>query len=50
MCYMPVAQKAVANARPKAEEQVGVRELRQNLSVYVARLAKGVTFRVTDRG
>jgi antitoxin (DNA-binding transcriptional repressor) of toxin-antitoxin stability system len=34
----------------QAEETVGVRELRQNLSVYLARLAVGVTFRVTDRG
>ena len=50
MCYMRVAPKSVTRTRPKAEEQVGVRELRQNLSVYLARLAAGVTFRVTDRG
>lgn len=38
MCYMePV-------------EQVGVRELRQNLSVYLARIARGETLEVTDRG
>jgi antitoxin (DNA-binding transcriptional repressor) of toxin-antitoxin stability system len=42
MCYMSLK-------RP-AEESVGVRELRQNLSVYLARLASGTVFRVTDRG
>jgi prevent-host-death family protein len=40
MCYMH---------RP-IEEQVGVRELRQNLSVYLARIARGETLEVTDRG
>jgi len=29
---------------------VGVRELRQNLSVYLRRVGKGRTFEVTDRG
>jgi prevent-host-death family protein len=38
MCYM------------EAVDQVGVRELRQNLSVYLARIAKGETLEVTDRG
>jgi len=38
MCYM------------EAVEQVGVRELRQNLSVYLARIARGETLEVTDRG
>lgn len=42
MCYMSAAKKH--------EELVGVRELRQNLSVYLARLATGTVFRVTDRG
>jgi prevent-host-death family protein len=42
MCYMSV--------RRRVEESVGVRELRQNLSVYLARLATGTVFRVTDRG
>ena len=42
MCYMRTAKKR--------EELVGVRELRQNLSVYLARLATGTVFRVTDRG
>ena len=30
--------------------QVGVRELRQNLSVYLERIALGETLEVTDRG
>jgi antitoxin (DNA-binding transcriptional repressor) of toxin-antitoxin stability system len=37
MCYMET-------------EQVGVRELRQNHSVYLPRNAKGETLEVTDRG
>ena len=37
MCYMETGQ-------------VGVRELRQNLSVYLARIAQGETLEVTDRG
>jgi prevent-host-death family protein len=35
MCYM---------------EKVGVRELRQNLSVYLRRVARGERFEVTERG
>jgi len=31
-------------------EHVGVRELRQNLSVYLRRIAEGETLEVTDRG
>ena len=31
-------------------DDVGVRELRQNLSVYLRRIAKGETLRVTDHG
>lgn len=42
MCYM--------SSSSKVEVTVGVRELRQNLSVYLARLAHGTVFRVTDRG
>ena len=34
----------------RTEEPVGVRELRQNLSVYLARLKTGTVFRVTERG
>ena len=42
MCYM--------RALLKSEVEVGVRELRQNLSVYLARLSEGTVYRVTDRG
>src|SRR5471032_2113816 len=42
MCYMDMDMDT--------EEQVGVRELRQNLSVYLARIARGETLEVTDRG
>jgi antitoxin (DNA-binding transcriptional repressor) of toxin-antitoxin stability system len=42
MCYMA--------APSRTEVNVGVRELRQNLSVYLAQLSNGVVFRVTDRG
>ncbi len=31
-------------------EKVGIRELRQNLSRYVARTVRGESFEVTDRG
>jgi prevent-host-death family protein len=33
-----------------ARSRVGVRELRQNLSVYLRRVARGKTYEVTDRG
>ena len=39
MCYMSAAQASV-----------GVRELRQNLSVYLKRVAAGEAFAVTERG
>jgi antitoxin (DNA-binding transcriptional repressor) of toxin-antitoxin stability system len=39
MCYIMIEM-----------DQVGVRELRQNLSVYLARIAQGETLEVTDRG
>jgi prevent-host-death family protein len=39
MCYM--------NRR---RSRVGVRELRQNLSVYLGRVTRGETLQVTDRG
>ncbi len=38
MCYM------------RTLKQVGVRELRQNLSVHLRRIARGETLEVTDRG
>jgi antitoxin (DNA-binding transcriptional repressor) of toxin-antitoxin stability system len=31
-------------------ERVGIREVRQNLSVYVRRVLRGATFELTDRG
>jgi prevent-host-death family protein len=43
MCYMRVTSK-------RTDASVGVRELRQNLSVYLERVATGTVFRVTDRG
>ncbi len=42
MCYMIAIQET--------DVPVGVRELRQNLSVYLERVATGTVFRVTDRG
>src|SRR5688572_23891953 len=39
MCYMAVRSR-----------NVGVRELRQNLSVYLARVKKGHTLTVTEHG
>lgn len=41
MCYMNIGIDLA---------QVGVRELRQNLSVYLERIARGETLEVTDRG
>jgi prevent-host-death family protein len=41
MCYM---------ARRKAEAVVGVRELRQNLSVYLDRVKRGEALTVTEHG
>lgn len=42
LCYMKRASSA--------GERVGVRELRQNLSVYLERVATGEIFEVTDHG
>jgi prevent-host-death family protein len=41
MCYM---------ATVAGVDDVGVRELRQNLSVYLRRIAQGETLRVTEHG
>lgn len=49
MCYMS-ATAPVASSRPAPIERVGVRELRQNLSVYVERVVAGESLEVTDRG
>jgi len=52
MCYMG-PEKAAEAARPVRllrPDRVGVRELRQNLSVYLARVIAGERLEVTDRG
>ena len=41
MCYMTTVTGV---------DDVGVRELRQNLSVYLRRIAQGETLRVTEHG
>jgi len=46
MCYM----KAMARASAARDARVGVRELRQNLSVYLERVVAGEALQVTDRG
>lgn len=53
MCYMAntkAARMAQPVKRPGARPRVGVRELRQNLSVYLERVVSGERFDVTDRG
>ena len=51
MCYMSgTAAAAPSAARPAGRPRVGVRELRQNLSVYLERVVAGERFEVTDRG
>jgi antitoxin (DNA-binding transcriptional repressor) of toxin-antitoxin stability system len=53
MCYMAAtkAARTIPPARrPGARPRVGVRELRQNLSVYLERIGAGERFDVTDRG
>ena len=48
MCYM-----CYMEARPRRsakKNQVGVRELRQNLSVYLRRVEAGETLEVSERG
>ncbi len=53
MCYMSSAKTArmiSSVKRPGARPRVGVRELRQNLSVYLERVVAGERFDVTDRG
>ncbi len=46
MCYIMMTNAMTL----EMHAAVGVRELRQNLSVYLAHVATGTTFRVTDRG
>lgn len=52
MCYMTKEQatRPVAVAQPLRPDRVGVRELRQNLSVYLERVIAGERLEVTDRG
>ncbi len=45
MCYMETM-----TARAAGRDRVGVRELRQNLSVYLERVVAGEVLQVTDRG
>jgi prevent-host-death family protein len=49
MCYMS-EQQPVQAVRPLRPDRVGVRELRQNLSVYLERVIAGERLEVTDRG
>src|SRR5688572_5654501 len=49
MCYMS-ANAAAGNVDGGGLAVVGVRELRQNLSVYLRRVAAGEAFEVTERG
>jgi prevent-host-death family protein len=53
MCYMVAVRMRSASPAVKragARPRVGVRELRQNLSVYLERVVAGERFDVTDRG
>jgi prevent-host-death family protein len=47
MCNMRTLRAA---NRKEASSSVGVRELRQNLSVYLRRVLRGETLEVTERG
>ena len=49
MCYM-ARTSATAPAHPAPIGRVGVRELRQNLSIYLDRVVAGESLEVTDRG
>ena len=49
MCYMLQPDNGQA-VRPLRPDRVGVRELRQNLSVYLERVIAGERLEVTDRG
>jgi prevent-host-death family protein len=49
MCYMSSTSASPAS-RTGSGARVGVRELRQNLSVYLERVIAGESLEVTDRG
>jgi prevent-host-death family protein len=46
----PKSATPVVSETPTTPERVGVRELRQNLSVYLERIKKGEVFTVTEHG
>ena len=54
MCYMTETQTAAARRkkvpRKRLVRRVGVREMRQNLSVYLDRVKAGETLHVTEYG
>ena len=52
VCYMKPEEpaKTAQPVRLLRPDRVGVRELRQNLSVYLARVIAGERLEVTDRG
>ena len=53
MCYMAgtkAAHETPPVDRPGARPRVGVRELRQHFSIYLARVVAGERLDVTDRG
>lgn len=45
-----MTRRSASHRTRPASDHVGVRELRQYFSVYLARVVKGETLRVTDRG
>ncbi len=49
MCYMRISTDRAAKRRTPTA-RVGVRELRQNLSVYLRRVVKGERLEVTEHG
>jgi len=49
MCYM-AQPRPTQVLRPSRPSRVGVRELRQNLSIYLERVIAGERLEVTDRG
>lgn len=52
MCYMQTATQEIQGKRrkPRPARRVGVREMRQNLSVYLERVKRGETLHVTEYG
>lgn len=52
MCYMMSARQDVQGTRRKRRpnRRVGIREMRQNLSVYLERVKAGETLHVTEYG